>query len=186
MVTKTLLTAEDLLELPYDGRRYELLDGELKELPLIGFKAATAQSRITRLLGDHVEERDLGEVASGDPGIILRRNPDRVRGPDVAFFSKDRVPAVEPDTFVDVVPDFLVEVISPNDKAFEVQDKIEEWLRAGVRLVWAVYPSTRSVVAYRSPSDIRLYGASDTITGEPALPEFACEVWRFFGRNAQK
>src|SRR5262245_54224379 len=104
--TKALLTAEDLYRLPDDGYRYELLDGELKRLAPAGYEHGRVLSRITIVLGSFVDANDLGEVVSGDPGIILRRKPDRVRAPDLAFFARDRVPTGEARRkFVDIVPD---------------------------------------------------------------------------------
>src|SRR5487761_1855071 len=147
---KTLSTAEDLLKLPDDGKLYELLDGELVEMSPPGGTLGKAMAKISQLLLNHVEGPGLGEVLCGDPGIILLRYPDRVRAPDVCFIARERVPAGGISAkYLEVVPDFVIEIVSPDDRASEVQEKIEEWLRAGARLVWAVYPQTRSVVAYR-------------------------------------
>ncbi len=85
-----------------------------------------------------------------------------------------------PRGYLEVVPDLIVEVISPGDSAAEVQEKIEEWLRAGARLVWAVYPDTRSVVAYQSLAAVRVYTEADILDGEPVLPGFTCPVARLF------
>ena len=90
---KVLLTAEDLLRLQDDQHRYELLDGELVELSLAGGRHGKVMARITSPLTVFVDTHGLGEVLCGDPGIILRRNPDRVRAPDVCFIARDRVPA---------------------------------------------------------------------------------------------
>ena len=81
---------------------------------------------------------------------------------------------------LDLIPDFVVEVVSPSDSAADVQQKTEEWLQAGVRLVWALYPKTRSVVASRSLEAIRVYVENETIDAEPVLPGFACRVADLF------
>ena len=178
----TLLTADDLLRLPDDGRRYELLDGEVKEMAPAAYEHGRVLTKVVIVLGSYVEANDLGEVVAGDPGIILRRNPDRVRAPDVAFFARERVPTGEARAkFVDVVPDLVVEIVSPNDTAAEVQQKVEEWLRVGVRLVLALYPGTRSVVAYQSLATVRVHTETDSLTGEPVLPGFSCPVSSLFG-----
>lgn len=119
MTTETiLLTAADLFALPDDGRRHELLDEVLVEMAPTGSGHGCVSSKIVIRVGTHVEVNRLGEILSGDPGIALCRNPDRARAPDVCFIAADRVPAGGiPKTFVDVVPDLIVEVISPNDTA---------------------------------------------------------------------
>lgn len=178
---KTLLTAEDLFELPDDGRRYELLDGELKEMTPPGGEHGGVEANLTYLLNAHVRERGLGRVLSGDPGVFLRRNPDRVRAPDVCFIAAGRLPGDKPPAgYLEIVPDLIIEIISPNDKASDVQQKIEEWLAAGAKLVWALYPATHSIVAYRSLTDIRVYTEADTIDGSPVLPDFTCKVAELF------
>ena len=178
---KLLLTAEDLLKLPDDGRFYELLDGELVEMSPPG----GAHGKVTLMVGyhllAHVKANELGEVLAGDPGIILRRNPDRVRAPDVCFIARERLPAGGiPAGYLEVVPDFIVEVVSPGDRAAEVQEKAEEWLRAGARLVWVLYPKTRSILAYQGLASARVYADADTITGAPVLPDFSIGVAELF------
>ena len=171
------LAADDLFRLQDDGHRYELLDGGLVEMAPTGGKHGRASAKVAQLLLNHVEPDDLGEVLSNEPGIVLQRNPDRVRAPDVCFIARHRVPAEElPGGYLDSVPDLIVEVISPTDRATEGPAKIEEWLRAGARLVWAVFPNTRSVVAYQSFTDIGVTTETDTLDGAPVLPGFACPV----------
>src|SRR5262245_11761488 len=120
--TRALLTAEDLYRLPDDGYRYELLDGELRRLAPAGYEHGRVLTRATVVLDTFVTAHELGEVVSGDPGIILRRKPDRVRAPDIALFARERVPTGEArKRFVENVPDFLVEIVSPNDSAAQLQ-----------------------------------------------------------------
>jgi Uma2 family endonuclease len=82
--------------------------------------------------------------------------------------------------FPELAPDFVVEVVSPGDRAGEIQQKAEEWLRAGVRLVWVMYPATRSAMIYLADGTVQLLHADDTITGEPVLPGFACRLGDLF------
>ena len=127
---KTLLTADDLLKLPDDGRHLELLDGELIEMAPTGGRHGDVSANVTYELESYVRSQDLGKVLSNDPGIILRRNPDTVRTPDVCFFARDRVPPGGiPDGLLDLIPDFVVEVVSPGDSAADVQQNGHE--RAG-------------------------------------------------------
>ena len=97
MVTKTLLTGEDLLRMPDDGKRYELVRGEVIEITPPGETHGVLASRIDRLSGEFVEEHDLGTVGV-ESGFYLERNPDTVRGPDVWFISKDRL---DPDRVIE-------------------------------------------------------------------------------------
>lgn len=181
MTIKTLLTAEDLLALPDDGHSYELVDGELVEVSLPGGEHNSVMGNIYYGLRNYAQPRGLGRVLSGDTGIILRRAPDTVRGPDVCFISRERLPA-GPLTagYLDVVPDLVVEVVSPGDRAGKVDEKVQAWLRAGARLVWAVYPRTRSVVVHRGPHSSERYTDKDTIDAAPVLPDFRIQVAEFF------
>ena len=92
----------------------------------------------------------------------------------------DRLPEPEVGYFIGA-PDLAVEVVSPNDRVKEVDDKAKMWLTAGTRAVWVVWPSTRSVVVYRAGQPPRVLTAKDTITGEEVLPGFECRVAEFFG-----
>ena len=111
----------------------------------------------------------------------MRRNPDRVRAPDLCFYAAGRFTEGRPPaTYIELIPDFVVEVVSPSDRAADVQQKIEEWLTAGVRLVWAVYPATRSVTVYRGLAAARVYLEGEAIDGTPMFPEFALPVADIF------
>src|SRR5262249_55226604 len=130
-----LMTAEELLELPDDGWRYELVRGVLRRMPPPGARHEAVAARIMRRVGGFVEVHGLGEPF-GAPGFKLEHDPDVVRAPDFAFIAARRLGQSEvPNGYLEIPPDLLVEVISPNDKASDVQEKIEEWLRFGVRVV---------------------------------------------------
>ncbi len=177
MATQTLITADDLLQMPDGGKRYELVEGELFETAPTGRDHGRITSRIDRRLGTYVEENGLGEVFTGEPGYYLARDPDTVRAPDVAFVSSERLSSEGSSRgFSDEHPDLIVEVVSPNDVATKVQTKTEQWLRHGARLVWLVYPDTRSVVVYRYLSDAHVLHEDDELSGDPVLPGFSCPV----------
>ncbi len=175
--TTTLLTAEDLERLGSDAR-YELIDGVLVEMPPVG----GPHGRIVVTLGVllHPTVSGLGHLYA-ELGCILRRNPDLVRAPDLAFFRSDRIPrGGEPRGFWEIAPDLVVEVISPNDTPGEIQSKVREWIEAGVRLVWVVYPDSRTVRVIRSLLDREELGADDTLGGGEVLPAFSCRVAELF------
>jgi Uma2 family endonuclease len=178
---KTLLTAEELFRLSSTGRRYELVKGELFEMPPAGGRHGSVAMRIGILLGSHVRASQLGEVFAAETGFILRRSPDTVRAPDASFVSKERLPAGElPVGFLETAPDLAVEVVSPGDSARDVLEKVEEWLGAGVRLVWIICPATRSVTAYHSLEDFRELSERDSLDGAEVVPGFTCRIRDLF------
>jgi Uma2 family endonuclease len=154
-VEKTLLTADDLFHLPDDGMRHELVRGELRTMPPAGGLHGSIANRLANRITNFVEPRGLGEVFAAETGFWIDHNPDVVRAPDVAFVAAGRLPeGVVPVTYVDLVPDLLAEVVSPNDTATEVEEKVHDWLRAGSRMVLVLHWRTKSVTVYRSFHDV--------------------------------
>jgi Uma2 family endonuclease len=174
-----LVTVEDLANLPSD-LRYELIDGVVIEVPPANARHGHIAVKIAGRLDGHATANHLGLVFV-EVGFILRRNPDRMRAPDVAFVRADRIPpGGVPETFWEVAPDLVVEVISPNDTPTEIRTKVREWIEAGVRLVWVVYPGNRTVEVLRSLQLRQILTADDTIDGSDVLPGFSCQVAEFF------
>lgn len=182
MTTKSkLMTADELLNMPDDGRRYELIEGKLIELaPPPGTRHGYTQFRIGLRLEQFVGPRGLGIVIT-EAGFLVSANPDTVRAPDVAFVVADRVPEDGlPAGYLPFAPDLLVEVVSPSDRAADVQEKVHMWLDAGSRLVWVAYPSTKSVAAYRSRTDVTVVEGDQRLDGAPVLEGFSIPVSRLF------
>jgi len=178
---RTTLTAEEFFHLATYDRCYELVKGELYEMTPAGAAHGSSAMRAGALLNVHVRANQLGEVFAAETGFILRRNPDTVRAPDAAFVSRDRLPTGElPVGFLELAPDLAVEVVSPGNTAREVQEKVEDWLRAGTRLLWVLYPATRSVAVHRSLEDVRVLSEEDALEGGEVIPGFACEVRELF------
>ncbi len=179
--TKTGMTAEELMKTPDDGMRRELVKGEMREMPPAGALHGKAAMGIGRILGNYVQENELGEVPAAETGFIIARNPDTTRAPDTGFISKERIPSSgPPDGYWELAPDLAVEVVSPNDTATEVQEKVREWIEAGVRLVWVVYPKTREVVVHKSLKDISTLTEGESLRGDDVLPGFECPVKEIF------
>ncbi len=179
-VEKTLLTIEDVEANPPPGR-WELLDGEVVYLAPANLEHGYLITLIANLLHQFVHPRRLGWVLAGDTGIILRRDPDRLRAPDVCFFARERFPGGRlPSRFSTLVPDLIVEVVSPGDRRAEIEDKTAEWLRSGARLVWVVYPPTRTIVVADGSGPGRVLHPHDTLSGEPVLPGFSTPVAAIF------
>ena len=181
MSTTTEITAEQLLRMPHDGHRYELVSGELREMTPAGFDHGEVILRLGELLGPFVRHKGLGRVSGGDPGFVLARDPDTVLAPDLAFICKERL-AEKPDTraFWPGAPDLAVEVMSPNDSMRDVGEKSKAWLEAGTAMVWVVNPEWRTVTVYRSATDIKTLTEDDDLDGQDVLPGFRCRVADIF------
>ena len=179
---KELFTAEDFWRLASNGHRMELVKGKVYEMAPAGGRHGFVAVRITAPLSAHVWRHDLGYVFAAETGFIIRRNPDSVRGPDVAFISRPRLrPDEIPVSFIEMAPDLVVEVVSPGDSRREVREKVEDWLRAGVRLVWVLNPASRSALAYQSMDDVSTLGEDDFLDGGDVVPGFSCRVGDLFG-----
>ncbi|MFN8634890.1 MAG: Uma2 family endonuclease [Chloroflexota bacterium] len=181
------MTADELLRLPDDGKRYELIAGELHEMSPAGGRHGFIGGRVARRLGAFLDQHpDLGgEICVADIGFRLARDPDVVRMPDLAYVAEERLSlAAEVDGYPEMAPDLVVEVVSPGDRASEVQAKADEWLRAGALLVWVLYPTTQSAMVYRAGGAAQLLHAEDILTGEPVLPGFACRLGDLFRPSA--
>jgi Uma2 family endonuclease len=175
-----LMTAEELFELPDDGRKYELVRGELVEMTPPGGWHGQKTLQIGARLLVHVEPRDLGRVYA-EAGFILARDPDIVRAPDVAFVRADRVPSARDELgYVPVAPDLAIEIVSPNDRASDVLDKVLEYLEHGVRLVWVVDRKRRTVTVWTPDRVARLLGEGDALDGGDVIPGFRLPVADIF------
>jgi Uma2 family endonuclease len=178
---KKLLTADDLLAMPDDGKRYELIRGALIEMPPTSHEHGRVAARFGRRIGNFVEEHDLGHDIAAETGVNIERDPDTMRAPDYGFISYDRMAEPPPSRgFADVIPDLVVEVVSPHDRQPEIDAKTQMWLDAGVRLAMVVYPETQTVYAHHSDGLVVRYGIGDTVVGDPVLPGFACPVADIF------
>jgi Uma2 family endonuclease len=166
------MTADELLHLPANGKRYELVNGELHEMAPAGGEHGKVGGRALRRLGNFLDQQpDLGgELFTAETGFRLTRDPDTVRAPDVAYVAETRLAQAIVPGYPELAPDFVVEVVSPGDRASEVQAKVDEWLRAGVRLVWVLYPQTRTAMVYQPDGSAQLLHAEDILNGDPVLP----------------
>jgi Uma2 family endonuclease len=183
---QTEYTPEDLLTMP-DGDSYELVDGRLVERHM-GIKAGYVSGEVLRRLANHCHERRLGWVLpGGDAGFqCFPGRPRLVRKPDVSFVRRGRFPGEElPPGHASLAPDLAVEVASPNDLYDELDQKVEEYLRAGVRLVWVISPPSRTVRVYRVDGSGTSLREGDELDGEDVLPGFRCPVRELFPPPAE-
>jgi Uma2 family endonuclease len=171
---------EDLLSMA-DSGHYELIDGEPRERH-VSVLSCLISSEVNRLLGDHCRERGLGWLFTSELGYrCFPWKPRRVRRADVSFIRADRLTArILSEGDCTIPPDLAVEVISPNDLASELNLKIEEYLRAGVRLVWVVDPEVRIVQVFRANGSGQWLREQDSLSGEDVVAGFECQVAALF------
>jgi Uma2 family endonuclease len=171
-------TAEDVVALP---GRWELVRGEVREMSPPGGEHGVVGADFAFLLTGHVKQHRLGRVFAAETGFLVARNPDTIRGADIAFVAAARVPDPIPSGWMTVVPDLAVEIVSPGDRAAEIAEKVNDWLGGGVRLVWVVYTRQRTVHGFRAGGDRLVLTAADVLDGEDVVPGFSVTVRDIFG-----
>jgi Uma2 family endonuclease len=176
-----VLTSDELLTRPADGFRYELVRGELRKMAPAGFEHGGTIMNISTPLDQHVRANSLGKVYAAETGFLISSNPDTVRAPDVAFVARERVP--DPSSargYFPGPPDLAIEVISPGDSFAEVEEKVFDWINAGVRMVVTANPRNRTITAYRSLTDIVVLTEKDTLQGADIVPGWSIRVEDIF------
>ena len=180
---RKLLTADDLLAMPRDGYRHELVRGELITMPPPGLMHAFVTDRFCRRIGNFVEENDLPYVGGPEASAYIEQNPDTVRAADYAIYSRQDLidPPPERGYVPNLVPVLAVEVISPGYRsAAGVAERVRMWLDAGVRLVVIAHIATHEIATHDAEGAVRRFATGDTFTLEPVLPGFACPVADIF------
>jgi Uma2 family endonuclease len=166
-----------------DEPLYEIIDGQRVELPPMSILASRVASRLLRKIGYFLEGNLLGEALT-ETLVRLPLPVDRNRRPDVAFVSAQRIAQAPPqpgsENAWDIVPELMVEVVSPSDKAEEIMDRLDEYWAAGTKLVWIVYPTHRLVYVYESPRQVRILGAADELDGGGVLPGLRISIASLF------
>jgi Uma2 family endonuclease len=182
--TEQLLTAEefhDWVHRPENVNRwFELERGKVIELPPPVKRHGVVAANLTRLLGNYPVARNQGYVTSNDSGVILERDPDTVRGPDVAVYEDAQDYSELHPKYGEVPPRLAVEVLSPNDRADRVMRKLTDYLRTGVLLVWLVDPEIQTVTVYRKDKGPETLNDQQELTGGDILPGFHCRVADLF------
>ena len=182
-MTATLerMTADELLRMPDDGFRCELVKGELRKMVPAGNEHGQLALRLAWRLAQYVEANKLGVTYAAETGFILALDPDTVRAPDVAFVRRERLEEVgEVEGYWPGAPDLAVEVISPSDNYSEVEGKVADWLEAGTRMVVVVDPRRRKVTVHRSASDIRVLGIGEVLEGGEVVPGWKLPLEELF------
>lgn len=163
-----------------DGKDYELVRGEVVEVGRPGERHGVTCGNAGWILNGYTRQRRRGFVLTNDAGIILERDPDTVRGSDVQLFDEIRAFEDLNPKLTEGIPRLIVEVLSPTDRMSKVIGRIEEFLRAGVSLVWLVDPEDRNVTVFRQDRSPRVVTEDAELTGEDILPDLVCRVADFF------
>lgn len=180
-VVRQQVTADVLLQMPDDGSRYELVQGELRRMNPAGNVHGRIAALVTRRLAQYVEENQLGTVYAAETGFRLFSDPDTVRAPDVAFLSQASVEVVgEVEGFWPGAPDLAVEVVSPGDSYADVEENIFDWLDAGTKMVVVINPRQRSATVYKSPTDITALAETAVLNGGDVVPGIELVVREIF------
>jgi len=178
MSTTTVLETLDI-----DDNLFEIIDGQKVAIQPMGAFAGRLANRLAYHLNQCAVPNDLGE-ANVENLFHLALPVDRNRRPDVAFVSRERMLACQPLTTWqnawDVVPNITAEAISPSDLNEEVLEKIDEYFRSGVELVWVIYPRQRQIYVYESPTSVRILAENDTLDGGNVLPQFRLPLTQLF------
>ncbi len=178
-------TEQDVIEIEArESRLYELVDGVLVE-KTVGVYESYLASRLIYFLNEFVLRRDLGIVTA--PDGMMRLAAGLVRIPDVSFISWHQLPGrrVPRVPVADLVPDLAVEVISPSNTSREMERKLQDFLAAGVRLVWYVLPEPREAHAYTAERhDVVMI--DEELSGGDVLPGFALPLRRLFEESEDR
>ena len=179
--TQRWMTADELLWLPDDGQRHELVRGELRTMPPGGRRPGRVTMNVSTPLDLRVRAHAVGEVYTAETGFKLTQHPDTVRAPDVAFVRSSRLPTMgDPDGYLLGAPDLAVEVLSPGDRPSEVSRKVADWLTHGTLLVWVADPRRRTVREHRPNQPARVLTEADVLECADIVPGWQLPVRALF------
>lgn len=176
--TARLVTADELLRMPDDDYRYELVKGRLIRMPPPKYEHGRIVAAIAALLHAHVKARALGDVL-GESGYKLESDPDTVRAPDISFVRRERT-IRGARAYFDGGPDLVVEVLSPDDRPPEVSEKIHEYLTHGVLGVLVIDPGRKTVAVHRPSGPPQTLREADMLDVSDIVADFTCRVREIF------
>lgn len=182
MSTTSQVTAAELLALPSGmGQRYELVLGELRVMSPSGWRQGNVVGNLHGLLASYVRQNDLGMLFGAETGFRLARNPDTARAPDVAFIAKRNIPEQLPsDSFWPGAPDLAVEVLSPNGRTVEVDEKTEAWLEVATLAAWIVDPQLRTLTIDEPGNQVNVRSTGQALDGGQVVPGFSSAIDELF------
>jgi Uma2 family endonuclease len=175
------MTADELFALPGSSGPCELVRGERRMMTPAGYDHGRIENSLNYVLTHFVKQRSLGGVLTSDTGFLLTRNPDTVRCADVAFIRRERInPPDRQGPYYPGAPDLAIEIVSPTDRAGEIDEKVRDWLDHGCQVVWLVNPTWRTVTVYRSGADIKVFTETDALDEPSLLAGFSLPVREIF------
>lgn len=173
-----LITADELLMMPDDGYRYELLRGVLIRKMPPGNPHVYVVIWTSVEFGNYVRDHNYGSVRA-EIGYKLESDPDTVRAPDVSWIAPGRITESIPG-YPELVPDLAVEVKSPGNSKPEMAAKAQMWLSYGSRISLVLNPENTTVIICRPNAEPVTLGEDDDLDLDDLLPGFSCPVWRLF------
>src|SRR5258706_7037391 len=173
------MTGDELFRRP-DLGPCELVRGRIVALSPTGFGHGAVEAKLTTRLTNYAEAAGRGEVVNGEVGIFIRRDPDTVRAADILFISHDRLVRSSSSSYLDVAPELVVEVLSPDDRWTDVTEKLEDYFSAGIHSVWVLVPKLRRGLIYRSLTEVTQLNVGQVLTDEEILPGFSVPVADLF------
>ncbi|MGI8467837.1 MAG: Uma2 family endonuclease [Pyrinomonadaceae bacterium] len=178
-----LITADELLFMPNAKHGCELARGKLKKYRQGGNLHGIIALQIGRIIGNFVDENNLGIVVAAETGFIIFHNPDTVRAHGAAFIGTEKLAKYGvTEKFFPDAPDLAVEVVSPNDRKKDIAEKVKDYLSAGVGLVWIIYPQNKIVAVHRQNNITDILRETDELDGEDILPNFHCPLEKILGK----
>jgi Uma2 family endonuclease len=162
------------------GKHFELVRGKVVEMSRPGERHSLVCGNVVWVLNNYVRQHRRGRVLSNDPGILVERDPDTVRGPDVVFMDDAKAYDQLNPKFTEGTPALAVEVLSPNDRVGKVTKRIGEYLRAGVRLIWIIDPETCDVSVHRPGVTFEVFESDQELSGYDILPGLTCRLSELF------
>jgi len=181
-----LVTAEEFFRMCNAEGKRELVRGRVNKMSPAGEAHGEVAMDVGGALWQHVRKAQTGRVFAAETGFILSHDPDTIRAPDAAFVMEERIPVERSRGFFDGAPDIAVEIISPSETPSEVEAKIREYLAAGTRLLWVVYPDIRTVRVYRPDGTTEVIDENGTLSGEDVLPDFELPLSDVFHEARQQ
>jgi Uma2 family endonuclease len=184
------MTAEEFYEWANrpenQGTLYELVQGEPVAMPTPSELHGVVCFLIAHLLGKYIFQRGKGYICTNDTGLLVERDPDTLRGPDIMLFDELRRLEELSRQFAVAIPRLVVEVLSPSDRLGRVNRRINQYLKRGVPLVWLVDPEVRNITIYRPGKDLYTVEETEDLTGDEILPDFRCRAAEFFALPGQQ
>ena len=169
-----------------ESEGHELVDGELVEVGM-GSKSSWIAGYLARVMGNFVEDAGVGTVFPQESGIQIWPNrPALVRKPDLVFVRRGRMSGGLPDGWLRITPDLVVEVVSPNDYAANLEEKLREFREAGIQLVWVIYPHTANARIYRADGSNDEVEPGGALDGEHVVPGFSLSLAELFQRASEQ